>query len=324
MYSRSNKLRRWWYKITHWEYLPVEIVYLPTFLRWVVRALRFGEFRFYQHSNPSIKNGGLHGVSKWSIYQLLPPATYPKTVLIQAGKSDDFEQILLYHQLQFPLIVKPDKGLRGIGVARVHDMTALEKYARETAQDDFLLQELCTYPNEMGLFYARLPNQAQGQITGITLKVFLTVKGDGVHTIEELLWQNPRFSLQVEKLRSHTDLSQVLPLNAERCLVPFGNHNRGTMFLDGSSHITPPLVAYFDHLLSQVAGFYYGRLDIRYDTIEKLAQGIDFSIIELNGAMSEPTHIYDPKHSFFYGQKEISRHQDIFMKIIEINKKLAK
>jgi hypothetical protein len=33
--------------------------------------------------------------------------------------------------------------------------------------------------------------------------------------------------------------------------------------------------------------------------IEELEQGINFSIVELNGAASEPTHIYDPKHSLF-------------------------
>jgi hypothetical protein len=32
--------------------------------------------------------------------------------------------------------------------------------------------------------------------------------------------------------------------------------------------------------------------------VEELEQGINFSIVELNGA--EPTHIYDPKHSLFF------------------------
>ncbi len=39
--------------------------------------------------------------------------------------------------------------------------------------------------------------------------------------------------------------------------------------------------------------------------------GQAFSIIELNGAGSEPTHIYDPKHSLFYAWGEIKRHWDI-------------
>ena len=69
--------------------------------------------------------------------------------------------------------------------------------------------------------------------------------------------------------------------------------------------LTEKLEKTFDKILSHINGFYYGRLDIRYEKFEDLENGLNFSIIELNGAMSEPTHIYDPKHSFLYGQKEI-------------------
>ena len=39
------------------------------------------------------------------------------------------------------------------------------------------------------------------------------------------------------------------------------------------------------------------------------------SIIEVNGAGSEPTHIYDPRHTIFFGWKEIIRHINILCKI---------
>jgi hypothetical protein len=41
-----------------------------------------------------------------------------------------------------------------------------------------------------------------------------------------------------------------------------------------------------------------------YNTIEELEQGINFAVVELNGAASGPTHIYDPKHSLFFCWKE--------------------
>ncbi len=63
-----------------------------------------------------------------------------------------------------------------------------------------------------------------------------------------------------------------------------------------------------DQICQQVEGFYFGRLDIRYNNWEELKQGKNFSIIELNGAGSEPTHMYDPKHSIFFAWKEIIRH----------------
>jgi hypothetical protein len=35
----------------------------------------------------------------------------------------------------------------------------------------------------------------------------------------------------------------------------------------------------------------------------------------LNGAGSEPTHIYDPRHSLFFAWKEIIRHLDILFRV---------
>jgi len=50
-----------------------------------------------------------------------------------------------------------------------------------------------------------------------------------------------------------------------------------------------------------------------------LERGEKFSIIELNGAGSEPTHIYDPGHSIFFAWKEIIRHLNILCKISRVN-----
>ena len=62
-------------------------------------------------------------------------------------------------------------------------------------------------------------------------------------------------------------------------------------------------------------------MDIRYKSWEDLRQGKNFSIIELNGAGSEPTHIYDPKNSIFFAWKEIIRHLNILARISAFNKK---
>lgn len=40
-------------------------------------------------------------------------------------------------------------------------------------------------------------------------------------------------------------------------------------------------------------GFYFGRFDLRSASVDDLRAG-RFTIIELNGVTSEPTHIYDP------------------------------
>jgi hypothetical protein len=279
--------------------------------------IRFRSFKFYTYVNTSIQNGGLYGDSKFKIYSLLPDGTYPITLLILEGQLYDFQLIINQNNLRFPLIVKPDIGLRGIDVDVVYNIEQIEEYRRKK-KIDFLIQEKVEYPNEIGLFYYRLPRESIGEITGITIKKFLSVKGNGIDTIEALLRQTPRYFFQIRKLKKMIDLNKVLPDGEELCLVPFGNHNRGTAFFDGKKYINSHVHQTFNELLLNVEGFFYGRLDIRFSSWEELEQGKRFSIIELNGAKSEPTHIYDPKHSFWSGQKEIFRHQKILAQIVKL------
>ena len=70
-----------------------------------------------------------------------------------------------------------------------------------------------------------------------------------------------------------------------------------------------------DEICRQIPDFYFGRLDIRYESRELLEQGKSFSIMEVNGAGSEPTHIYDPRHSFFLPGRKLYRHWMILYKI---------
>jgi hypothetical protein len=102
-------------------------------------------------------------------------------------------------------------------------------------------------------------------------------------------------------------------------LVPYGNHARGAMFIDYSDWADERLVNAMDEVCRKVPGFYFGRLDIRYNSLEKLRQGKEFSIIELNGAGSEPTHMYDPRHSLFDAWGFIIKHWLILWRISRMN-----
>ena|SRR5436309_887238 len=46
-------------------------------------------------------------------------------------------------------------------------------------------------------------------------------------------------------------------------------------------------------------GFFIGRYDIRYSSEDDFRAGRSFQIIELNGAASEATSIYDARNSLF-------------------------
>ncbi len=311
-------MKLWWHKVKNWEYWSVYVVYTPVFFLWLWNMLKFRSFSFFTYSNPGIKNGGFYGDSKAEIYKLLPQAYYPKTVLVETNKPTNFVRLVIENQLKFPLIVKPDIGCRGVGVQKVNSVEEIILYS-QSIQASFLIQETVAYPNEIGLFYCRLPNENKGKITGITLKQFLTVEGNGNESIKQLLQKVPRFEMQIPKLREQINLNEVLALGEKRCLVPFGNHNRGTAFLDGKKHITQKLENTFNAILANIPGFYYGRLDIRFNTFEELEQGRNFSVIELNGAKSEPTHIYDPNYTLWKAQLEIFRHQNIFQRIVKMN-----
>jgi hypothetical protein len=144
--------------------------------------------------------------------------------------------------------------------------------------------------------------------------------------METLLKKKKRHILQLPVLRKTygKELNKVLMHGEVFLLVPYGNHVRGAKFIDAGYLIDDELTKTIDTICQQVEGFYFGRLDIRYNSWEELKQGKEFSIIELNGAGSEPTHVYDPKHSIFFAWKEIIRHWNILFRISRINHQLLK
>ena len=73
----------------------------------------------------------------------------------------------------------------------------------------------------------------------------------------------------------------------------------------------------FDYLNHQIKGWYYGRVDLKYQSFERLCLGEDFKIIEINGIMSEPTHIYDASSGATYldALKNLKNHWGILTNI---------
>jgi len=313
--------RPFFIRLLHWEYWSFNTVYLPIIIVWVWLSARARSFFFFSASNPGILYGGFLMESKKAIYDILPDGYYPKTLFFKAGTegSTVIEQIKEL-QFSYPLIGKPDIGERGKGVQKLMNKQDVLMYAASSAFD-FLIQECSPYAKEVGIFYCRYPNQDKGLISGIVRKEFLSVTGDGSSSIRELCRKEKRFILQLPELENiwGDQLDQVLPEGTARQLVPYGNHSRGAKFLDDSHLIDSALTNFMDNICSQIKGFHYGRLDVRFKTWEELKQGKHFSIIELNGAGSEPTHIYDPRHSLFFAWKEIIRHWKILWRISRLN-----
>ena len=303
-------MKLFFHKLFHWEYWPFQVVYVPIYFLWAFYALKARTIFFFNSSNPTMKNGGFIMDSKKEIYDLIPQQYYPKTKFVK--EKCDFEtltKMLSISEINFPFIAKPDIGLRGSAVKKISNLEELKTYHNK-ANFDYLVQDLIPYENEIGIFYVRFPNQEKGRITGIVSKEFVIVEGNGIATIEDLMLQNPRFALQLEVLKKEygAALKEILPKGEKRNLVPYGNHVRGAKFIDASHLISEKLTKVIDDMCLQINEFYYGRMDLMYHNWQDLEEGKNFQIVELNGAASEPTHIYDPKHSLIFAWKELARH----------------
>jgi len=313
--------RPFFIRLFNWEYWSFSTIYTPIYIIWIGLCLRARSFFFFASANPRIKNGGFLNESKKDICLLIPPEIHPKTIFFSVPSNVDLVLAeLKKNDLRFPLIGKPDIGGRGRGIKALRDEEDVKEYLK-IAFLDFHIQEFVSYKNEVGIFYYRYPDKPCGNISGIVRKEFLKVIGDGVSAIRNLLLKDKRAILQLENLEKNNPalLRTILPEGEECIIVPYGNHARGAKFLDDSDLISEELTATIDMLCKRIPDFYFGRLDIRFNSWEELEKGLHFSVIEVNGAGSEPTHIYDPRHSIFFAWKEIIRHWIILWRISRIN-----
>lgn len=310
-------------RLFNWEYWSFGVIYTPIYFYWFYLCIKARSFFFFSTANPTIKNGGFLMECKSDVYKLIPQQLYPKTLLVKQGlNSTQIATEIKNQGFSFPLIVKPDIGGRGRGVKKIYNIEDTTSYILQCGFP-MLVQEFIDYELEAGIFYYRYPWKTHGSISGIVAKIFLKVTGNGKSTIEELLQQNPRYILQLHQLRKMVEINlKMVPRFDEEVIIsPYGNHARGAKFDDAFKEINPTLEATIDNVCKQIQGFYYGRLDIKFASWDDLNLGKNFSIIELNGAGSEPTHMYDTKHSIFFAWKEIIRHWKILWRISSWNKK---
>jgi hypothetical protein len=317
--NKGLSYRPFFIRLFHWEYWSFGAVYVPIYIIWIGLCLRARSFFFFAASNPSIKNGGFLNESKKDIIPLIPANVHPRTLFFSVpAEPSQVLQRLQQESFRFPLIGKPDVGSKGRGIKKLIDQGDVKAYVKSSSMD-FHIQEFIDLPNEAGIFYYRLPGEAAGVISGIVRKEFLTVKGDGHSTIGQLVRQDKRAILQYASLEKVLDMREVLGVDEVRQLAPYGNHARGAKFLDDSHRVDGALTRTIDNLCRQIPEFYFGRLDIRYHDWNELREGRNFIVIEVNGAGSEPTHIYDPVHSLFFAWKEIIRHWIILWRISRCN-----
>jgi membrane protein DedA with SNARE-associated domain len=317
----SARVARW----SRWEFWPTWLFYAPVGL-WVLwLALRHRGLSTLTAANPGIQDGGTVGESKFDILSKLPSAHVVPSLLIARGSVVDrlaaMRSKMESADWGFPIVLKPDVGQRGTGVKLVRDVDQAGTYFASIA-DAVVAQPYHEGPFEAGIFYYRMPDATHGHILSITDKHFPVLYGDGVSTIEELIWSHPRYRLQADTfVARHRDaLGRVLESGERWPLGIAGNHCQGTTFRNGAHLVTPALVRRIDEIARAIPGFFVGRFDVRYADVEAFMAGDDLAIVELNGATAESTSIYDPSTSLYDAYRQLSHQWSIVFSIGAANR----
>ncbi|WP_428656957.1 hypothetical protein [Runella sp.] len=315
----------WLIKLFNYEYWTWWVFFMPLAPYWLYLAIRNRSLTYFTTVNTCIPDGGVFGESKNDILSQIDSRYLPAGAFIQQGEAwESVEQKLKNAKISFPLIVKPDVGGRGFRVHKINDAQTLQRYLIETPQP-IIIQEYVAYELEFGVMYARFPEETKGRITSITQKEFLSVIGDGRSTVAELLAKNTRARFAMEELQERVKeaWNDVVPNGQRRYLQPIGNHCLGTKFLNANHLINQRLVHVFDQIALPIEGFYYGRFDLKVSSLEDFYAGNNIKILELNGATSEPGHVYDPNYSLWKAYRDIMHNMRIVADISAANIRLG-
>ena len=301
----------------NWQYWPWPVVYTPLLLRYFYNILRFPGPGFPTLVNrPFMEQGGILEESKLALYHKIPRGWTPRTIALPAfNDRESLSSFLDYHQLSFPLIIKPDRGMRGKGVRLHRKIESLMLHCAELDKErPHIIQPYADLPNEIGIFMVK--QDVRWQITSLIKRELPEVTGNGSSCVEDLIRQRDHLFLHLERWAADPTIDmEYIPEAGESIHLGFiGNHRLGTNFRDRSDLITPELEMAMSRICDLLKGFEYGRLDIRYRHWQSFLELKDFSIIEVNGANSEPGHIYDHGQSLPDAWKVLLRHHQIIYK----------
>lgn len=333
-YRGRRELVGRWRRWARWEFWPLWVFYPPVVLYVLYLGLKHRSFTLFTAANPAIEEGGFVGESKTAILRGLGQTPNGRAHvapwhllcgnLSTQARIEAAATFRRERATDFPLVLKPDHGERGAGVAIVRSQPELEMYLRSFAARDVIIQEYVA-GEEFGVFYCRIPTESRGRIFSITRKVFPSLTGDGVSSREDLILNDGRaVCLARAYLETQGELRDQIPAAGESFpLIDIGTHCRGAIFLDGSEFKTPELEDAIDRLAKGFPGFYFGRFDIRAPSLVDFQCGLNFQVVELNGVTSEATHIYDPVHSLFNAYRTLFEQWRIAFSIGAANRAAA-
>jgi membrane protein DedA with SNARE-associated domain len=320
--ERRRRIAGFILRMVRWEFWPPWAAYLPLIPHLIWLAVKHRSLTVFTAANPGMFSGGFIGESKSEILCKLDNAAAHALLPASLTLEQRIEAARQFGAV-FPMVLKPDRGERGRGVAIVRSWAEVEGYLRESA-DDVIIQRYVP-GQEFGVFYYRLPGEPAGRIFSITGKRFPVVTGDGRSTVWDLILDDPRAVAIAPVYRRLSKVPMdLVPASGERVqLVEIGSHCRGAIFLDGSRLLTPELEREIDRIARSHDGFYFGRFDLRVPSADALAAGRDITLIELNGVSAEATHIYDPGVSLREAYRVMRRQWSLAFEIGARNRALG-
>lgn len=145
--------------------------------------------------------------------------------------------------------------------------------------------------------------------------------GDGKSSLAELidkLEMRPGFNITEWKAKHHLKLNEIIPSGEAYRLSIVANLSRGGRLISLSHEKDERLLKVFDDLSNYTKHFYYGRYDIKCNSVEDLKNG-NFCILEYNGSGAEPHHIYGAGNNLLQAYKIILHHWKVLYKISRYN-----
>lgn len=288
---------------------------------WSLYSIYFRTLTYFAVANPKIYLGGMLDERKTDIYQLVPSEYLPKMKMYTSemrGVKEDIEA-----NFTLPVIVKPNVGFRGFMVKRIDTLAELAKIEEEYLNKELLVQEFISFNHEYSVMYYFIDHDNYG-VSSLVEKHLPKITGDGERTIGEILssLENPFLNKNWVKEKYAAQLNDILERGKVFTLDHVGNYARGSKFENLEQHIDTTLVETIKSFYQKVQGMNFCRMDVKAKSLEDLKKG-NFILLEINGAKSEPLHIYDPQMTILQIIKVIHRHWSTLFSIVKKNIKIV-
>lgn len=317
------KIRQWLYKLTHWEEWHYHVKYIPLLPVWLWYIIKSRNAWFFTTSNPSLTFGGMDGETKEEMYNQLPDGTYPATIYIDPEFTiPDVKKAVEQSGLTFPIAVKPNVGMGGLMFRKINHLFELYDYHARMDRR-YVVQEMVMWPMEVAVFYYRNPASKRGVVSGFLSKENPFVTGDGVSKLSELVLKHEgvRFMVDSMHAKHKQQWDKVIPLGEKYNLTDVSNRTQGGKIVSLEHEIDDKLLELMDGISNYKNTFFYGRYDIKCNSIEEFKEGKKFSILEFNGCGSGVQHVYGNNYSLLQACRIILKHWKALYQISVYNHK---